>query len=240
MAKTALITGASRGIGHAVALKFAAEGFDVALVCEKNIGMLDEVAAEIKTRALTFARDVSDYGEVQGMVDETLAAFGKVDVLVNNAGISYHGLFNEMNPAEWERLVAVNIGGVLNTTRCVTPGMIARKSGAVVNISSVWGSVGASCEVVYSMTKGAVNAFTRALAKETAPSGVRVNAAALGFVDTSMNNFLTDEEVAVFTENIPMSRAGSSKEAADLVYYLASAESSYVTGQVIHMDGGML
>jgi len=242
MAKAVFITGASRGIGRACALHFAGCGYNLVISCERNVSKLNEVAAEAAAKGvsvLPLVFDVSDYAATKAAVEAATARVGQISVLINNAGVSHVGLFNEMRPEEWQRVIGVNIGGVLNLTRQVLPQMIAEKNGIIINMSSIWGRVGASCEAVYSMTKGAVNAFTRALAKECAPNAVRVNAIACGLIDTDMNGCFTDEEIADFTDKIPMGRAGTPQEVAEFALFLASDEAAYVTGQVITLDGGL-
>jgi len=162
-----------------------------------------------------------------------------LDILINNAGISYIGLFTEMTPDDWRKVIDTNLTSVFNCCRLASPSMIARKSGKIINISSVWGSVGASCEVAYSASKGGINAFTKALAKELAPSNIQVNAVACGVIDTEMNRCFTEEDKQALIEEIPANRMGRSDEVAELVYQLTTGN-EYLTGQIIHLDGGWI
>lgn len=241
MHQIALITGASRGIGAAIATKLAENGYHLALCCRSSAVQLHSLADElsrtyhIQTRC--FIGDVADHGFIQDMVSSTLAEFGHIDVLVNNAGVSHIGLLTDMDIEDWNRIVATNLTSVFSTSRLCAPSMIERKNGRIINISSVWGSVGASCEVAYSACKGGVNAFTRALGKELAPSNIPVNAIACGAIDTDMNRGFSDEELTALIQEIPAGRMGTPEEAAALVLSLCSAP-TYLTGQVITLDGG--
>ncbi len=162
-----------------------------------------------------------------------------MDVLVNNAGISYIGLLQDMTSDDWDRIVRTNLTSVFNCCRLAIPYMVEKKCGKIINISSVWGVAGASCEVAYSATKGGINAFTKALAKELAPSGIQVNAIACGAIDTEMNHFLNQEELIDLIDEIPAGRLGKAEEVADLAYHLGY-KGSYLTGQVIGLDGGWI
>lgn len=165
--------------------------------------------------------------------------FGHIDVLVNNAGISYVGLLTDMSEEDWNRVISSNLTSVFNCCSLAIPEMVRKKSGKIINISSVWGNVGASCEVAYSASKGGMNAFTKALAKELAPSNIQVNAIACGAIDTEMNSLLTDEELSELKNEIPAGRLGRAEEVADLVYQL-SRDNTYLTGQIIGLDGGWI
>lgn len=238
--KTVLVTGASRGIGKAIAIKYAKKGYKVAINCLKNEELLNKVKAEIEgyqTSCLSFVGDVGDYDVCAAMFREIKKAYGSLDILVNNAGISYIGLLTDMEIADWNRIVQNNLTSVFNCCRLAAPDMLHEKRGKIINISSVWGNVGASCEVAYSTTKGGINAFTKALAKELAPSGIQVNAVACGAIDTEMNQFLADDELLALTEEIPAGRLGRAEEVADLVYAL-NHKNEYLTGQIIALDGG--
>lgn len=197
MNKTVLITGSSRGIGRAAAKKFAENNYNVVVNGSRDFKSLDAVFEELKLinkNILAVKADVSKYSEAKRLFSEAENAFGRVDVLVNNAGISYIGLFNEMEPSQWQNIMNINLNSVYNCTHIALPSMIHEKKGAIINISSMWGNVGASCEAVYSASKGGINAFTRALAKELGPSGIRVNSIACGVINTEMNEFLSEEE----------------------------------------------
>ncbi|MCI8805890.1 MAG: SDR family oxidoreductase [Clostridiales bacterium] len=241
--KTVLITGSSRGIGKTIARKFAERNFNVIINCRKSSDKLKEFEAQLKEyndNILSFVCDVSKYEDVRKMINEINLYFGGIDILVNNAGISYIGLFNEMKYNMWDDIIDVNLKGVYNCTHLVLPYMINKKKGSVVNISSVWGDRGASCEVIYSSTKGAVNSFTKALAKELGPCDIKVNAIACGVIDTEMNAFLSEEEKKTLIDEIPFTRFGRAEEVAELVYFLASDNSSYLSGQVIAVDGAWI
>lgn len=243
MPKTVLVTGSSRGIGRACALAFGAEGFRVALNCAKNENKMNEITDEIKKTnpfACGFVCDVSDYAAVKKMIASINKKFGGIDVLINNAGISYTGLFQDMEPDSWKRLTEINLFGVFNVTHAVLPYMISQKKGAIINISSIWGIAGGSCEAVYSATKGGLNAFTKALSKELGPSGIRINALSLGCMDTEMNNNLSAAEKAALADDIPLMRFGTPDEAARAAVFLASDDASYINGQILGVDGGFL
>lgn len=239
--KTVLITGASRGIGRAIAQKFAQNHFGLILNCRRSVDELESFARELRktcgAEVLTCIGDVADHAFVEQMVLDGQAHFGAIDVLVNNAGISHIGLLTDMTREEWEHLMAVNVSSVFSSCKCVIPEMIRRKAGHIINISSVWGSAGASCEVAYSASKGAVNAFTKGLAKELAPCGIPVNAIACGVIDTDMNVCLNREERLALEAEIPVGRYGTPDEVADLTYFLAGC-SPYLTGQILTLDGG--
>lgn len=242
MRKTVCVTGASRGIGKAIAVEFAEHGYQVVINCVKRKEALLEAKAQIEALGvpcLAIVGDVGDPAFVKEMFAQVCETFGSVDVLVNNAGISYVGLLTDMTEEEWERIVRTNLSSVFHCSQAVISDMVQRKEGKIINISSVWGNVGASCEVAYSATKGGVNAFTRALAKELAPSNIQVNAVACGFIDTEMNRHLSDEELIDLMEALPAGRAGRAKEVGAFVYALAEGH-DYLTGQVISFDGGWI
>ncbi len=241
--KTVLITGSSRGIGKATARKFAEGNFNVIINCRNSSDKLKEFENELKKyndNILSFTCDVSKYEDVRKMIKEVNLYFGGIDILINNAGIAYVGLFNEMKCNLWNDIIDINLKGVYNCTHLVLPYMINKKNGSVINISSVWGDRGASCEVIYSSTKGAVNSFTKALAKELGPCNIKVNAVACGVIDTEMNSFLSEEERNILIDEIPFTRFGRAEEVAELVYFLASDNSSYLSGQVIALDGAWI
>ena len=243
MNKIALITGASRGIGAALARVFAQNGYHLALCCHKSDAQLDALANELSEQyhieICTFTGDVGDYAFVEQMVNKTLEKFSKIDVLVNNAGISYIGLLTDMQIEDWNHIVATNLTSVFSTCRCCVPSMVSQKSGKIINISSVWGNVGASCEVAYSACKGGINSFTRALGKELAPSNIQVNAIACGVIDTDMNRCFSDEERAALVEEIPAGRMGAPEEVAQLALHVAE-DCNYLNGQIITLDGGWI
>ena len=240
--KTVLITGASRGIGKAIAVKFAREQYNIAISCISREPSLMEVKEEIQScgvPCLTFLGDAGNMEHCTTMFSQIKNRFGTLDVLVNNAGVSYIGLLQDMKTEDWDRIIRTNLTSVFNLSKLAIPDMVARKYGKIINISSVWGNVGAACEVAYSATKGGINAFTKALAKELAPSNIQVNAVACGAIDTEMNQFLEEEELIALVEEIPTGRLGKAEEVADLVYHLGY-KNSYLTGQVIGLDGGWI
>lgn len=236
--KTVLVTGSSRGIGFAIASKFLKEGWNVAINSGHNKEELEAAYNKLKKHnSLIMGEfaDVSNYQQTEKLFKAVRQRFGPVDVLINNAGAAYVGLFNTMPPNAWDDIMCANLGPVFNCSHLALQDMVARKQGVIVNISSIWGVVGASCEVVYSAAKGGVNSFTKALAKELGPSNIRVNAIACGAIDTSMNKTFNTKELA---EGIPMGRLGHPKEVAEAAFFLASEKASYITGQIIGVDGG--
>ena len=242
MKKTIVITGASRGIGKAIAIELAGKDTNIVINCVNNVDKLNEVKSIIEEKGSvceTFIGDMGNYSDVQKMFDMCLQRFGQVDVLINNAGISVVGLFQDMGENEWHRICNTNIDSVFNCCHFAVKDMMKRHFGKIINISSVWGLYGASCEVAYSATKGAVNSFTKALAKELAPSGIQVNAVACGAIDTEMNGHLSDDDKASLAEEIPAGRFGNPQEVAELVKSLAGMN-SYLTGQIITLDGGWI
>ena len=243
MKQTALITGASRGIGAALAETFAHAGYQLALCCHKSQEQLRDLADQLQnkyhTPVLIFIGDVGEYAFVEDMVKQTLDTFGSIDVLINNAGISYIGLITDMTIDDWNQIVATNLTSVFSACRCTVPSMVHNKSGRIINISSVWGNVGASCEVAYSACKGGINSFTRALGKELAPSNITVNAIACGVIDTDMNRCFSEEERAELVAEIPAERMGQPQEVAELALSIASGH-AYLNGQIITLDGGWI
>lgn len=240
--KTVLITGSSRGIGKAIAVKFAKKGYHVIINCAHNEEALLKTKAEIESYQVSchaFLGDMGDIASAKELFHQIRKLYGHVDVLVNNAGISYVGLFTDMTPEDWNRVITTNLTSVYNCCSLAVPDMVKNKYGKIINISSVWGKVGASCEVAYSASKGGMNAFTKALAKELAPSNIQVNAVACGAIDTEMNQWLEDTELMNLIEEIPANRLGRAEEVADLVYHLAY-KNEYLTGQIIGLDGGWI
>ena len=240
--KTVLVTGSSRGIGKAIAIKFAKKGYNVVINCVNNSDRLEQVKKEIEsysTSCLAYVGDVGIYENAKELFALAKKAYGKIDVVVNNAGISFVGLLQDMTPEQWDKMIRTNLTSVYNTCHEAIGDMLGAGGGSIINVSSVWGVSGASCEVAYSATKGAVNAFSKALAKELAPSGIKVIAVALGAIDTEMNSFLDDDELIELTREIPMGRLGTANEVADLIYNTATKH-PYLTGQTIVMDGGWI
>ena len=235
--KKALITGASRGIGRSVASALASSGFDLYLTCRNNRELLDSLAEELckkyGIKCYCYAFSICDEEKVIAMYQD----IPYLDVLVNNAGISYVGLLTDMTYQQWREVIDINLSACFLTCRHAVPEMVRRRRGKIINISSVWGSTGASMEVAYSASKGGVNAFTRALAKELAPSNIQVNAVACGVIDTDMNRCFDEEEMRMLIQEIPADRIGRPEEAAELVKLLCTGN-EYLTGQVITLDGG--
>ena len=241
MKQTALITGASRGIGRAVAAELARAGYAVAVNCLRHPQEALDLAAALTAegcRAAAFPADVADRSQVEAMVRDAEARLGPVEVLVNNAGISAQGLFQDMDDAQWDRMLAVNLTGARNACLAVLPRMLHEKRGCIVNMASIWGLRGASCEVAYACTKSAIVGLTRSLALELAPSGIRVNAVAPGCIETDMLRSLGDETRAMLTEETPLGRLGTPEDVAHAVAFLVSDQASFLTGQILTADGG--
>ena len=240
--KSVIITGASRGIGKAIALKFAQQGYDVAINCLRQKEQLEQVRRQVLSlgqSCLAYQGDMGIYSQAEKFIQQAVKAFGTPDVLINNAGISYLGLLQDMSCEEWEGLLRTNLTSVFHCSKLVIPYMLQPKKGKIINISSVWGNVGASTEAAYSATKGGINSLTKALAKELAPSNIQVNAVACGIIDTEMNAFLSPEELSCITQEIPVGRMGDTQEVADYVFQLTQAP-AYLTGQIITLDGGWI
>ena len=236
--KTLLITGASRGIGEQIARAFSASGYNVIINYNKSEEKAHQLAKELN--AFAFQADVSDFSQAKALVDFTISKFGKIDVLINNAGIALPQMtLQDVSEEQFDRIVDVNLKSVFNCCKCAIDNMISNKCGSIINLSSVWGQIGGSCEVVYSMTKAGIIGFTKALAKELAPSNVRVNAIAPGFIKTDMNAHLSEADVSAFEEEIPLGRIGRPDEIAKAALFLASDEASYITGHVLNVNGGM-
>ena len=225
-----LVTGGSRGIGAAVVRAFARRGHRVSFLYEKNDAAAGLVSQE--TGAAALRADVAD----KAAVEAAFQTIGPVDILVNNAGVCHYGLISQITPGEWDRLFAVNVRGIYNCVNAALPGMLREQSGSIVNLSSMWGQVGASCEAAYSATKGAVIALTKALAKELGPSGIRVNAVAPGVILTDMVANVDPGVLADLAEETPMGRNGTPEDVAEAVYSLSLAE--FITGQVLPVNGG--
>lgn len=235
--KSVLITGASRGIGRKTALKFAREGYETYLTCSNSMDALTKVKEEIDAMGPApchiYTCNAGCFEDVEALFKQLPA----LDIVVNNAGISYYGLLQDMTPADWQKVMDTNLTSMFYTSKLCIPGMLSKGEGRIINISSIWGNDGGSFEVAYSASKGGVNTFTKALAKELAPSNISVNAIAFGVIDTEMNGHLDAEEKQALTDEIPAGRFGTTAEAADMIWQIANAP-SYLTGQIITMSGG--
>lgn len=241
MKKTAVVTGASRGIGRAAAIALAKD-FNVVVNCRKNIDLAEKTAEEIIKNggnALVYRADVSLFDEAHALCGFAVKNFGGIDVLVNNAGIAQQKVFCDITEDEFKIMMQTNVGSVFNMCKAVMSEMIGKKSGKIINISSVWGICGASCEVHYSASKSAVIGFTKALAQELAPSGINVNCVAPGVVDTDMCKF-DDETKKLVTDDIPLGKIASPEKIADTIAFLASDKADYITGEVINVSGGFV
>ncbi len=243
MKQVALITGSSRGIGRAVALELSLAGYAVCINYIQSHEAAEALAAQLRgegREAIAIQADVADSHVVNEMVRQTEAELGPVTLLVNNAGISWQGLFQDMEDAAWERMLAVNLTGARNAARAVLPAMISQKSGCIVNISSMWGLRGASCEVAYACSKAAIVGLTRSLALELAPSRIRVNCVAPGCIETDMVRVLGQETREMLVAETPIGRLGTPEDIAHAVAFLASEKASFITGQVLTADGGFI
>lgn len=244
MNKTVIITGAAKGIGRAIAKDFAYSGYNVCInynTSEEQAKELWQELAKDGCNIIIYKADVTNRQEVDKMVDYVIGTFGNIDVLINNAGISEYKLFTDITQEDMEKMVNVNILGVFNTTQSVLrKSMLPRKDGTIINISSIWGMVGASLEVAYSTTKAAIIGMSKALAKELAPSNITVNVVAPGAISTDMISSLSKEDLEVLKEEIPLGKIGNVEDVAASVKFLASYEARYITGQVISPNGGLV
>jgi 3-oxoacyl-[acyl-carrier protein] reductase len=241
MSPVALITGSSRGIGRAIAEKLAEDGWSVVINYCRDEAAAAEVCDKIchsGGHAIAIQADVGIEEDVLRLFAQAREAFGGIDLLVNNAGVASFGLLTDLSAADWRRIFATNVDGAFFCTKAALPDMIHRKSGCIINISSIWGLVGASCEVAYSASKGALIAMTKALAKEVGPSGVRVNCVAPGVIDTAMNSALSAADMQALLDETPLGMLGSPNDIAETVAFLASDKAKFITGQVISPNGG--
>lgn len=243
--RTVLITGAAHGIGRAISELFAEHKDSYRIIL--NYFNSEKEAKDLKRELLSKGCDavaikanVSDFADVQKMITEANKFSSHIDILVNNAGVSFVGLFCDSSPKDWEKVFSVNVKGMFNCCKAALPGMLKRHSGKIINISSILGLFGASLEVVYSASKSAVVGFTKALAKEVGPSGINVNSVAPGLINTKMNNNLTSKELENLKIRTPLSRVGTSRDVANAVFFLASENSNFITGQTICVDGGLV
>lgn len=237
--KVAIVTGASGGIGSQIAIKLCENGYAVVGCYRNNGDVCEALASEINGSGGLFQpyrADVSEDNDVQNLIDYTAKTFGRIDLLVNCAGIGEIAPFCECS--RWKEIIDVNLCGTIRTCKAATEIMLRQHSGNIINISSVWGNVGAACEAVYSASKGGINSLTKALAKELGIMGIRVNAVSPGYIETEMNSSLTSEDVARIRDEIPLNRLGNTEDVARTVLFLAEENSSYITGQIITVDGG--
>ncbi len=243
MKPSALVTGASRGIGRAVAQALAQEGWPVCVNYLERQDEADSFVRELQAQgglAMACRADVSDRRAVEAMVQAAADTLGPVELLVNNAGIAQYGLFQDITDAEWNRILAVNLTGPRNAVQAVLPHMIREKRGGIINISSIWGLRGASCEAAYAATKAALIGLTRSLALELAPSGIRVNCVAPGCIETDMVRVLSADTQAMLVNETPLGRFGTPADIANTVVFLASEKAGFITGQVLTADGGFV
>ncbi len=244
MKKTVFITGASRGIGAACAILFARYGYDVGINYLNSDEKADRVAEYIRSlgqNAFCYKADVADFDSMKEIYERALCDLGSIDVIVNNAGIAQQKLFTDITASDWNRMFSVNVGGIYNVLHAFLPHMINKKSGSIVNISSMWGINGASCEVHYSASKSAVIGLTKALAAELAPSNIRVNCVAPGLIDTEMNSNLSEEDIKGVIAETPLGKIGTAENIAKAVLFLADDEfSSFTTGQILSPNGGLV
>ena len=241
--KTVFVTGASRGIGKEVALKYAENGYNVIInyVSDKtDVEALEKEFKEKGADSLILKADVSNPEEVQNVVDKAIEKFGKIDVLVNNAGITRDNLLMRMSEEEFDKVLEINLKGTFLVTKAVTKYMMKKRSGSIINLSSVVGVAGNAGQCNYSASKAGIIGFTKSIAKELASRNIRANAVAPGFIETDMTAVLSDSVKESIHNQIPLKRMGSAKEVAELIYFLGSEKSSYITGQVINIDGGMV
>lgn len=235
MNKVAIVSGGSRGIGASIVETLASSGFDVVLNYRFSANKANDIASKF-SNVVTFQADVSDHAQVKSLVDFTISKFGRIDLLVNNAGIDFINTLSDTSDSDFDAVLRNNLYSAFYLSKEVSPYMINAKSGLIINISSIWGIVGASCEMAYSVSKAGLDAMTKSLAKELGPSNIRVNSIAPGIIDTDMNSFLSKEELSEIVNDIPLERIGLPSDVADTVLFLD--KNSYITGQVIQVTGG--
>lgn len=243
MRRIALITGGSRGIGAACVRAFAQDGYSVVFLYNRSADRAETLAKTLRSEGRDVAAyqcDVSDPQQVASAIGSILRTYHRIDALVNCAGIAHIGLFTDMTEAEWDHLFAVNVRSAFSVTKAVLPGMISQQRGSIVNVSSMWGEVGASCEVAYSAAKAALIGMSKALAKEVGLSGVHVNCVTPGVIDTDMNAQLTEEDRAALADETPLGRIGTAEEVAQTILFLCGEGASFITGQVLGVSGGLV
>ena len=241
MKKTVIITGASKGIGAAMAILFARKGYNVVIGYNESYQLAKMLSSSLSSQGYNIVPikvNVANKLETDILIKEAVYKFGSVDVLINNAGVAFNGLITDTEEFDFDKIFDVDLKGVFNCCKSVTPVMVNQKSGKIINISSMWGQVGASCEVAYSAAKAGVIGLTKALAKELAPSGITVNCIAPGLIDTSMNSNISVEDLNAFVEDIPLGRMGTAEDIAETALFLASEGADYITGQILGVNGG--
>lgn len=241
--KNAIITGASRGIGREIALTLAENGANIVINYRNYNNEIEALVKDIEAKGVkivTVKCDVSNFEEVENLISEAKEKLGSIDILVNNAGITKDGLLMRMKQEDFESVLDVNLKGVFNTTKLITPIMMKQRTGKIINISSVVGLVGNAGQCNYAASKAGVIGFSKSIARELAPRGVNINVVAPGYIDTDMTNGLSDKVKESILQTIPMKKMGSTKDVANLVLFLSSGLSNYITGQVINVDGGMV
>lgn len=238
MKKTVFITGGSRGIGAFAVKEFSRLGYNVAFTYFKSEAYA--LSLQNETNALAIFCDISDSNQVNSAINTTIKKFGFIDVLINNAGIDEFSLFTDITDEMWHRMLNVNLSGAFYACRAVLPYMISKKQGSIINISSMWGQVGASCEVHYSVSKAGLIGLTKALAKEVGPSSIRVNCICPGVIDTDMNAHLSEDDLKQLKNDTPLGKIGNVKEIFDSILFLAENTSSFITGQILGVNGGYI
>lgn len=243
MNKTVLITGSSKGIGRETALEFARHGYNIVINYNRSENEAEDLKSDIigfNENVKTFRCDVSNRDQAKNLIDFAIDSFKKIDILVNNAGISYQTLFTDITLEEWRKVFSVNVEGTFNCSQFAVKNMLKYHEGKIINISSIWGMTGASCEVHYSASKAAIIGFTKALAKELGPSNIQVNCVAPGVINTDMNESISNDTILELTEQTPLRRIGTVQDVAKTIFFLSCKEADFITGQVISPNGGFL
>ena len=241
--KTVIVTGGSRGIGKCIAENLAREGYNVVLNYNKSVKEAKKTKEELEKQGIKieiYKADVSKREEVTKLIKFTLGKFGNIDVLINNAGIAKLQMFNDITDDDWNEMLGTNLNSAFFAIQEVLPNMIHNKSGCIINISSIWGMIGASCEVAYSVSKAGINGMTKALAKEVGLSGIRVNAIAPGVIKTDMLDEYTEDDLNALKDETPLDRLGTPQDIADTAVFLAGEKASFITGQIIGVNGGFV